>query len=189
MTDAPSPPPAALCCSLNLSHFSLPKCGSIVFGANSEAERGEREVWRIEGMILQCCNVPQVTVAGRGREGRSCSPYWSRRIDYGRDGGMHSRRERGRKGGGHLSLHLLEKNLWGQPIRGWVTPLSSQQASKSCATRQPTCLCSMNVWAHTPAHEQAGRHACRKKMLMYALRPEIVKHQTGLTYVIQASVK
>lgn len=50
-------------------------------------------------------------------------------------------REGGRDGGGHLALHLLGKNLWGQPIRGWVTPLSSQLASKSCATRQPTCLC------------------------------------------------
>ena len=55
----------------------------------------------------------------------------------GREGG----REGGRDGGGHLALHLLGKNLWGQPIRGWVTPLSSQLASKSCATRQPTCLC------------------------------------------------
>lgn len=45
---------------------------------------------------------------------------------------MYGRREEerndGRKGrgGGHLTLHLLEKNLWGQPIKGWVTPLSSQ---------------------------------------------------------------
>lgn len=50
-----------------------------------------------------------------------------------------------REGGGYLALHLLEKNLWGQPIRGRVTPLSLQLASKSCATRQPTCHCSMKV--------------------------------------------
>lgn len=148
-----------------------------VFSANSEAAREEREVSRIESMILQCCNVPQATAAERGREGRSCSPYWSRRIDYGRDGGMYSGREGGRKGKGrgHLALHLLEKNLWGQPIRGWVTPLSSQLASKSCATRQPTCLCSMNVWAQT--HEQARWHTNRK-LKCYTVRPERVKHRT-----------
>lgn len=42
------------------------------------------------------------------------------------DGGIYSSRDEEEKGGGHLALHLLKKNLWGQPIRGRVTPLSSQ---------------------------------------------------------------
>lgn len=47
-------------------------------------------------------------------------------------------REKGRKGRAHGST-----NLWGRPIRGWMT--SVLPASKSCATRQPTCRRSMNV--------------------------------------------
>lgn len=39
-----------------------------MFSANSEADREEMEVLRIESMILQCCNVLQVTAAERVRE-------------------------------------------------------------------------------------------------------------------------
>lgn len=62
---------------------------------------------------------------GREGEGRGVV-FRSRRIDYGRDGGMHCRAGGGRGGGGNLPLNLCEKILWGQPIRGWVTLLSSR---------------------------------------------------------------
>lgn len=39
---------------------------------------------------------------------------------------MHCRAGGGRGGGGNLPLNLCEKILWGQPIRGWVTLLSSR---------------------------------------------------------------
>lgn len=121
-------------------------------------QREEREVLRNESMILQCCNVPQVTAAERGEEGRSLCR--GRRIDYGRDWGMYCGREGGRKRGWTpgCASGKKKKYLWGQPIRARVTPLSSGLASKSCAARQPTCLCSMNTWAHTGIHGQAKRH-------------------------------
>lgn len=67
MSDAPSPL-LPLSVAHLISRFSLCKCGSIVFSANSEADREEMEVLRIESMILQCCNVLQVTAAERVRE-------------------------------------------------------------------------------------------------------------------------
>lgn len=73
----------------------------------------EREVERIKCMMLQCSNVPQVAAAERererGREGRSCSLYQGRRIDYGRDGGMYSRRKG--KGWAPGSASAREKSL------------------------------------------------------------------------------
>ena len=118
-----------------------------MFSAKSEAEREEMGVLGIEGMILECCNVPQVAAAARGGRGVEVQIEAGGLIMGGMEECTLGEREegKGRERGGHLALHLLEKNLWGQPIRGWVTPLSSQLASKSCATRQPTCLCSMNV--------------------------------------------
>lgn len=105
-------------------------------------------------MILQCCKVLQATVAESGEEGRGSGLHEKGGNGNGMDGGIYCSRDEEEKGGGHLALHLLKKNLWGQPIRGRVTPLSSQLACKSCATRQPTCLCSMNTWPHKETHEQ-----------------------------------
>jgi len=45
--------------------------------------------------------------------------------EFSREGGGEGR-------GGHQALHLPEKNIWGQPIRCWVTLVSSQLACKSC---------------------------------------------------------
>ncbi len=113
LNDASPPSPASLCCSLNLSRLSLSKCGSIVFHVNSQGERRERGVKnrRHDLAVLQCAT----SNCGRAteREGRSRSPHESRsgRIDYGRDGGMYSKREGGGGGVGHLALHLREKSL------------------------------------------------------------------------------
>lgn len=120
-----------------------------MFSANSEADRDERDG---EGgvknrkhdlAVLQCAE----SNCGREREGVEVHIEAGGLIVGGMEectlGGREGKERK--TGGGHLALHLLGKHLWGQPIRGWVTPLSSQLASKSCATRQPTCLCSMNV--------------------------------------------
>lgn len=70
-------------------------------------------------------------------------------------------REKGRKGRAHGST-----NHWGRPIRGWMT--SVLPASKSCATRQPTCRRSMNVWI-----EHSHTNTWKKKVHS---ETEIVKH-------------
>lgn len=97
-----------------------------MFSTDWEAEREEREVLRIESMILQCCNMPQVTAAESGVEGREGVVVYIEAAELIIGGMEECSRKGEREGVGHLALHLLEKNLWGQPIRGWVTPLSSQ---------------------------------------------------------------
>lgn len=125
-----------------------------MFSTNSETERKEREVLGINSMILLGCNMLQVTVAKSREEGTGNILYWGRGNDNGMDGGIDSSREEEKKGGAHLALHLLKKNLWGQPIRGWATPLSSHLDRKSCTTRQPLCPCSMSTRAHKETREQ-----------------------------------
>lgn len=153
-------PPSSLCCSVNLHRSSPSLHVHSQCSAQSPTERREGgEKWIHDLAVLQCAASDCSRERGRGKESvlRQENWLWEGLRDVLWQGG------RKEKGVDTWLCAWKKKNLWGQPIRARVTPLSSGLASKSCAARQPTCLCSMNTWAHTETHGQAKRRTHRKR--------------------------
>lgn len=133
--------------------------------ANKGRLRGsELKVWSNSDAVRNC-----------GREGeRRGVVFRSRRIDYGQDGGMHSRAGWGGRGGGggNLPLNLCEKNLWGQPIRGWVTPLSSRLVNPVPHDNSRALVLNEGVSSHTATRASltsglcASAHKTHKRKLL-----------------------
>lgn len=77
----------------------------------------------------------------------------------------------GRGGGGNLPLNLCKKNLWGQPIRGWVTPLSSRLVNPVPHDNSRASMLNEGVSSHTGTRASLTSGLCPCSHKMYEHEP------------------